>query len=518
MEYYLSVGRASDLSKPSERRLYRFFEILPGLLAWLTLAAVIAISFWAPVFAAFFIIVFDIYWLIKTIYLSLLTRTSFTYMRRHMKVDWPARLETAGENPLLPDVRWQDIYHLVVLPVYNEPYAIVRAGLHSIARNVYPHDKFIVVLATEERAGAHGAELAARAQEEFSASFFKFIVTTHPAGLRGEILGKGANAAWAGEQVKREVVDPLNIAYNRLLVSVFDIDTVVPEQFFACLTWHYLTARDPMHSSFQPIPLFTNNIWEAPSFARVFAFSTTFWQMIQQARREQLVTFSSQSIGFQALVDIGFWQKNVVSEDSRIFWQCLLRYDGDWETVPMYYPVYMDANVAPTFWQTIKNQYKQIRRWHWGAENNPYLMFGFWKNKKIPAGTKWHQTFIQLERTHSSPTNALIIFLLSWLPILVGGAHFGTTILSYNLPKITSYILDIAMLGLITSAALSILMLPPRPPQYGRFKWVLMIAQWVLFPVNFVIFGALPALDAQTRLMLGRYMGFWVTPKRRAGK
>ena len=512
---YLHVGNAFDLADPHDRRLYRILEVFPGFLAWSTLAVVVLVSFKAPVFATFFIILFDIYWLIKTIYLSVLTRSSFLKMRHNLKVDWTNRLASVPENPKLQGIGAENIFNLIILPAYKEPYSIVRDSLNAIFKSNYPKDKMIVVLATEARAGVHSVELARQAEAEFGNAFFKFIVTTHPDNITGELAGKGSNEAWAGEQVKREIIDILNIPYDRIIVSVFDIDTVVPADFFACLSWYYLTAPDPLHSSFQPIPIFTNNIWEAPAFARVFAFSTTFWQMIQQSRKEQMVTFSSHSVGFQALVDVGFWQKNVVSEDSRIYWQCLLRYDGDWQTVPMYYPVYMDANVGPTFWQTLKNQYKQIRRWHYGAENNPYFMFGFIKNKKIPSSQKWHQTLIQVERTQSSPTNALIIFLLSWLPLWVGGLTFTTSILSYNLPRITSAIMNIALLGLVTSAIMSVILLPEKPPQYGRFKWLWMALQWLLFPINFIFFGAIPALDAQTRLMFGRYMGFWVTPKGR---
>lgn len=515
MEPYIHVGNATDLTSPADRRLYRFYEVLPGLLAWATLIFVVVISFFTPTFAAVFIILFDIYWLIKTIYLSLLTRSSFFQMRRQLKIDWLQRLDTLTENPKLPGVAWPDLYHLVILPVYKEPYQIVRDSLEAIDKARYPHEKFIIVLATEGRAGEHGVELARQATAEFGDKFGHFLTTVHPDGLPGEQAGKGSNEAWAGQQVKETIIDKLGLSYDRVVVSVFDIDTIVPPDFFACLTWHYMTAANPLRASYQPIPLFTNNIWEAPAFARVFAFGTTFWQMIQQARREQLVTFSSHSMSFKAVVEIGYWQKNIVSEDSRIFWQCLLNYDGDWEVVPMHYPIYMDANVAPTFWQTAVNQYKQIRRWHWGVENNPYFMFGFAKNKKIPAKTKRHHFWFQLERTHSSATNAIMMFLLSWLPIWIGGSHFSVTVLSYNLPKVTAWILDIAMLGLVASAIISMMLLPPRPPNYGRFKWVWMALQWLLFAVNFVVFGAIPALDAQTRLMFGKYMGFWVTPKKR---
>ena len=37
----------------------------------------------------------------------------------------------------------------------------------------------------------------------------------------------------------------------------------------------------------------------------------------------------------------------------------LLRYDGDYEVIPLYYPVSMDANVSDSFFKTLVNQYKQ---------------------------------------------------------------------------------------------------------------------------------------------------------------
>lgn len=501
---YLDIGRASEITDKKERRIYRLLEILPAFLSWGTIFLLIFLSWAQPFWMAIFIIAFDVYWLFKTIFLSLHMRLSFNKMRANLKRNWAEELNK---------LQWQDLRHLVILPMFQEPLEVVRASFLSLASINYPLDKVIAVLAIEERGGKAAFDVAKAIEKEFGDKFFKFLITIHPANISGEIIGKGSNDTWAIKEVKEKIVDELKIPYEKIIVSVFDVDTIVLPDFFSCLSHSYLTAEKPLRSSFQPIPLFINNIWHAPAFARIFAFSTTFWQMIQQSRPERLITFSSQSIGFKPLVDLGFWQTNVVSEDSRIFWQCLLRYDGDWKTVPLFFPVYMDANVAETFWQTLKNQYKQICRWAYGVENNAYFLYGFLKNKKITKLKKWYFGFNMIEGAHSLATNSLIIFLLGWLPTAIGIGGFSETLLSHNLPYITRLTMNLAMVGLVFTAIIAINLLPPRPPYYGRFRYALMALQWLAFPINMIFFGSIPALDAQTRLAFGKYLGFWSTPK-----
>ena len=506
-KWYLRVGRATEIENKRDRIIYRALEIMPGVLAWGTLVGLVVLSITKPAGVAIFIILFDVYWFIKVLYLSFHLRSGYRRMKENMKVDWWARLR---ENS-----NWEDYWHLIILPMYKEPLAVVEATFKALADSEYDPQKMIVVLALEERGGEEPKKTAEFLRNKFGDKFFKFLITHHPAGLAGELAGKGSNENWAARRTKEEIIDPLNLPHEKIIVSVFDVDTNVWDQYFALLTQKYISHPHPQRASFQPVPIFTNNIWEAPALARVVSFSSTFWLTMQQERPERQVTFSSHSMCFKTLVEVGFWQTNIVSEDSRIFWQCYNFYNGNYETVSLYAPVYMDAAVDETFWKSMKALYKQQRRWAWGTENLVYVLFAFLKNKGLPFGKKLRHGFNLVEGYYSWATNALIIFLMGWLPVFLGGTAFNLTILSYNLPRITRFVMTLAMVGLVSSAVISMNLLPPRPPHYGKGKYAWMLLQWVLVPLTTIVFGSVPALDAQTRLMLGKYMGFWVTPKSR---
>lgn len=501
---YLHVSRASDL-RGSERVWYRLFEMLPGALSIGTLAGFVALSYGAPMYAAYLTIGFSVYWLFKTAYLSVHLRHNFKRLRHNLSLDWRARLL---------HMRHEHIVHLVIFPFYKEGYEVVEASVRALVESAYDLKRIAVVLAAEESGGEAAGEVARRIKERYGEKFLECIITVHPRGVRGEMPGKGSNIAYAAQQAQQRVLDARGISYDETIVSAFDIDTAVYPQYFACLTWHFLTAEDPLRTSFQPIPLYNNNIWYAPMLSRVMAYSSTFWQMIQQERPEKLATFSSHAVSFRALAESGFWQRNMVSEDSRIFWNLFVRYDGNYRVEPLAYPVSMDANVAPTLWKTAQNIYKQHRRWTYGVENIPYILFCFLKNKRIPLWKRVRAAFVQIEGFWSLATHPLILFAIGWLPLIVGGQDFNATVLSYNLPFVARSFLTLAMGGLIVSAILAARLMPAPPAHYGFFRRVVSILlQWVLVPITMVAFSSVPGLDAQLRLFFGRYLGFWVTPK-----
>lgn len=503
---YLKIGRASDLPDKKERRLFRFFEMVPGLVTWLTFFFAFFFSWKAPFFVAIFVMAFVIYWFMRNIYFSFHLAGCYKKMAKNEKENWLEKLkqEKSGD--------WQKIYHLVVVPMYKEPLAILREVFLSLEKSDYPKDKMILVLACEEAASQEVKKTAEEIEKEFTGKFFKFLITWHPKKLEGEIPGKGANETWAGRKAQK-LIDSLEIPYENIIYSSFDADTCVFPKYFSCLTYYYLTAKNPTRCSFQPIPLFVNNIWQAPAVSRIFAFSASFWEMMCQERPEKLITFSSHSMSFAALEGVGFKQTNVVSDDSRIFWQCFFQYDGDYQVIPLYYPISMDANAAVSLWQTLKNVYRQQRRWAYGAGEIAYFLFNSLKNKKVKLSKKISMGFDLLENHWSWATNSILIFFLGWLPIIFGQNGFNQTLFSYNLPIFTRNVLTLAMLGLVGSIYFSIILLPPRPVRFAKKKYLFFILEWLLIPIILIFFYAVPAIDSQTRWLLGKYLGFWPTPK-----
>ena len=119
---YLHVGSAADLTG-RDRLLYRAFEILPALLAWSTLVLVVFLSWKRPVWVAIFIIAFDLYWLIKTVFLAFHIRASWRHIQHNFSLDWKERLQ-----PL----KCGHLQQLVVLPTAGESQEIIQETLLSI--------------------------------------------------------------------------------------------------------------------------------------------------------------------------------------------------------------------------------------------------------------------------------------------------------------------------------------------------------------------------------------------------
>ncbi|HEX9503179.1 MAG TPA: glycosyltransferase family 2 protein [Patescibacteria group bacterium] len=523
----------------------RALEILPGTLTWVTLIGAPVLSYFHPVWISIYIILFDLFWFLKGANVAIHLMHSHQRLKTHNRINWRQwcaslvsfeefkkylreqyssekvrgmrrlyaeyieRLESINDNRNLD---WARIHHLIILPVYQEGVEVLEPSINSYASADYPMNHVILVLAVEERAGEKALERARALKEKFGDKFMKFFIIIHPDGLVGEARGKGANCAFAAEQASHELA-AMNIPFENIIVSNFDCDTTVARNYFSHLTFDFMTIAKPHQASYQPMPVFHNNIWDTPAVARVIAISSSFWQLVEASRPDRLVTFSSHSMSFKTLVDVGFWRRDLIPEDSYIFWQCFNHFNGDYRTHPLFTMVSMDAVLGDSYAGTLIAQYKQKRRWAWGAIQISLVFPQFTKNPRIPLWKKLLYGYRMVEGYYFWATASIMIALLGWLPLIFGGNRFGSSVLALNLPLMTRAIMSIATFFLVFSVYVSLVMLPPRPPGYSRWKSFSMIWQWIFSPIVSSVFGSFPAIDAQTRLMLGKYMEFWVTPK-----
>lgn len=492
-------------NKDSKQRFWqRFFEMLPATLAWGTFIALIGLSFVLPFQVALFVLIFDLYWLFKAIYLSVHLIVAHRQMQKDIKIDWLNKAKSLAG--------FEDITHTVMFLTYDESPEVLAQSVDALRQIEYPLDKIIVVIATEEREGEARQTKEDYLKQRFKGVFRDFIVTIHPDGIEGEMKVKGANATYAAKQLATYLKQK-NISPDKTIMSAFDSDTVAHPKYFANLTYQFLTVDNPHKHSYQPLPMYHNNIWDAPAFTRVVAISSSFWHMMESVRYDRMVTFSSHSMSFKTLVKVNYWPVNMISDDSVIYWKCVDYYNGEYDVIPIHIPVSLDAVQAHNPVQAFKNQYLQMRRWAWGIENLPTTMRSYAVNRKAPLGDRIRRIGNMIEGHYTWATSAFILAIFIWFPIWFGGAAFKATVFSNNLPQYASFIMNITLLGLIITAYINILLLPPRPKRYSRWRTAMMYLQWIFIPIVALALGAMPALEAQTRLFFGKYLGFWVTPK-----
>jgi hypothetical protein len=546
---------------PGERRVQRMLEIIPGTLTWLTFIGMIVFSFVFPIWVAVFIIVFDIYWLFRTVFITFYSILAYNKLKEGKKINWWERCQNISDpkkyakdisdrmrlmkkalkeissrkekravkkeikklGEYLSEVKklekikeeildWKEIVHVVFLPTANESKEIIEPAIQAVMDNNFPKSQMIILLATEENEPEEQRmEKVDYLKNKFGGVFRDFLVTTHI--VKGdELKCKASNATFAAKELMT-YLNEKNIDYKKVIFSNFDCDSVCHKEYFAALTYAYITDPKRLQRSYQPLPMYHNNIWDTNAFVRVIVTSSSFWHMFQSTRRE-MVTFSSHSEPFQTLVDVDFWPVNMISEDSIIYWKCFAYYHGDYQVKPIYLPLSLDAVLAETYWKTIKNQYKQKRRWAYGIENFPVITRALWPDKKISLIKKIKTGFEMLEGHHSWATNSFILAFLGWLPLFFGGAEFNESVLAHNLPLVTRYLMMLALVGLVSTMFLSFLLLPARPEKYSKKKYIYMFFQWFLAPFIAPTLGSIPAIDSQTRILLKKYFGeFWVTEK-----
>src|SRR6266404_6197105 len=341
--------RSIEIPQPEDRDWrYRMFEILPGVITYTILALPIVLGKISPKLAAYFLVAYLLMWFIRAVGLDIRSLQGWRNMNEHKKLPWQKlnldletlepktanapkwhakNLRRVARNIPTTRIKPSQVYHAVIIAFWDESRDILEPAIQSVLDSNYDPKKIILVLAYEQRGGQEIEDTANYLIKKFGHNFYHAEAVMHHWPMTGEVIGKGGNITFAARRLKiyleDEKIDPMHV-----LVTTLDSDNRPDKQYFGALTYTYCSTEEPRYASYQPIPMFLNNIWDAPAPMRVIATGNSFWNIILSMRPHMLRNFSSHAQPMAALIDTDFWSVRTIVEDGHQFWRTWFRYDG----------------------------------------------------------------------------------------------------------------------------------------------------------------------------------------------
>ncbi|KKS79062.1 MAG: hypothetical protein UV54_C0043G0008 [Candidatus Beckwithbacteria bacterium GW2011_GWA2_43_10] len=486
-----------------EKRVIRFLEMMPGLISWSLIIFPLWGAFLAPTLVAYYIIAFDVYWLYRSVWTAGLALLAHFRIKAAMVFNWLDEAQSFLD--------WQRVRHIIVIPTYREPLSTLRRTLQNLTKQTFPRENLSIVVSFEAREGQAAKEKAGKLKKEFENKFGNLMIVFHP-DLAGEVKGKSANVAWGAKLAKQRLIDQQKHSLDYVTITSNDADALLHPQYFSYLTFKFLDDPKRYEKTWQSAIQFYNNIWKLPMATRAYNRISSVVQTGILLRKDRLINFSTYSISLKLVDKVGYWDTDVIPEDYRMFFKLFYATKGKLEVEPIFLPSFCDAAEAKGFWQTMKNQYEQVRRWAWGVSDDAYIIYKWLTVPKMPLAEKTIRSFYVIKDHILWPVNWFAITLGANIPPLLN-KNFGRTIIGKTLPQVSSGILTLSLIALVAIIFVDWRQKPQAPEGTSWWKKALAPFEFVLLPLVGFFFAALPGLDAHSRLLLGRYLEYRVTEK-----
>lgn len=480
---------------------HRLWDISIPLLAWLLITMPLWLSFFHPAIVAYFIIAFDLYFFYKSITTTYFATISYLTIIRFSKINFPKKLRGYEEA--------KEIAHFIIIPNYKEPLYKLELTVRSILANDYPYKKLYLVLAFEARE----EEAAAKAQElksKYSQAFADVLYSYHVL-KDNEVPGKASNQTYAAVKVD-EYVEKNGLDRNKTLITICDADSHFSSNYFSYLTHEFL--KDPgrkYHFYWAPVLLY-NNFNKLPIFVRIQATLSSIVRLAFLSQTEKLIHTSTYSTNLWLLKSINFWDVDIIPEDWHIYFQAFFTYGDRVKTLPLYTIVNGDAVYSGGIIKTFVNRYEQEKRWAWGATDIGYTLKKFFTTPEIPAWTKLKKIVFLMETHLLWPTSFFILTVSASIPPLVNPL-FKRTVMGFLLPQLSGFILTLSSVLLILFVYLDVKIRHRLNMKTRAIAYPFLIIQWYFLPIVSFFLSSLPALEAHTRLLLGKKIKYKVTEK-----
>ena len=513
-----AVRERIRVTTPSQKLVVRALEILPFALAFALISSLVWGAFWLPIPLVVMLLGFDIYWAWRSLNVGLHTIRGYRAMKATARIDW--RKQYDAECITRSDVlAWDDVRHMVIIPTYKESVEKLSATLGKLAESEVAREKLLVVIAMEE-ADADAPARFETLKERFGHDFLALVGTTHPKDIPGEVRGKSSNEAWAAKRAKRLFCDEMGFDLDLMTVTSCDADTLFHPRYFSALTYYFATNPRRYRLFWQGPIFYYNNVWDVPAPLRI-QNSLGGINHLAKLVRKYTVLFpqSTYSLSLRMCHDVGYWDVDVVPEDWHMFLKCFFETAGETDVQPILLPVGNDGVRAHSYTRTFWEHYQQARRHAWGCTDIPYAITQAFAHPEIPK-------LRRLRRVWSLTENHVLWsaqwFLITGVAANMSASGWGGFIglepfAQHNIPTwfITAshWILLPCMIPLIGMIILDMMMRPRRPKRWKVWLYPIQFVQWALMAPITLFFTALPALDAQIRLALGRRLEYKVTEK-----
>lgn len=501
---------------------------IPGLIACIIILWII-VGYW--IFIIFetsnaifsvgvLILVYFLWWLIRWCEYIVATISALFQLKKYEKYDFQRILndptlshEKIYAKKLPTDMKVDDIVHRCVIPMYNESPDIVYETIDAIRQSDYDLSRVAVTIAWEwAKKDVFIATL--EKCKPLEKCFWYFWSSLHVL-QSGEMAGKGANITYWAKLLYQDILQHFNTTSDKVLVTTLDADNKVDKDYFSVLTYTYLTTPDRKHASYQPVIFFFNNFWQAPFFSKIVSLFNTFWILFNFTKKYGPRNFSSHAQPLDALIEVNFWSVQTIVEDGHQYWRSFFGFKGHYQCVPVYAKIYQDCNLSTSFWNTIKAQYNQMRRWAHGVQDIPYIRCQMIEQRKT----------IDKSRVLFEFGRALEWIILRWTlhTVLLAWLAFSffkdIQLSSYvSLWGAISLFSNVAFSLTITSLLLALIVFPFSSLKGTRKKiWqvcIFLVYFFIFVGPSLITFSWLPALHTQIAIMLGKPMKkFNVTTK-----
>ncbi|HRE47838.1 MAG TPA: glycosyltransferase family 2 protein [Aggregatilineales bacterium] len=501
-------NRRKRLQAPPPTLRNRILDGIPGALMWVSFILVIAGTVFAPVVVFTVAASIGAYMALRMAAAGVANLLGVRHIRRWEATDWRAQYLRQRRADSL---RWEDVRHLVIIPNYKEDITVLRATLERLAASPLAREQIIIALAMEA-SDPNAASTAATLRTEFEGRFLAIHATLHPRGIVGEVAGKSSNVAWAAKHVQKMLCEDTGMCLDHTVITVSDADSILHPRYLEALTCQFATTSHRMSAIWQAPIRYNGNVWDVhPALAIVQAYSAA-WELAYLAGSWwQGLPISTYSLSLRLAHDVGYWDTDVIAEDWHMFIKCYFGRKGLLQIEPIYLPFSAYSVTGDGFIDSCRNRYNQTLRHAWGAKEMGYTI-RLMMERPIP----FHRALrVFLRVSHDNlmaGAGWMIMTVGTQLPLILNPGLFLGRIFSPEFLIIQGALVTVAAMGMLFYW-IDLKMRPPRSHPWRLGEVVLTGGSFIALGILVLILVALPAIEAQTRLMLGVSLEYKVARK-----